>query len=397
MKTPVFVLSICAAAAYGGSAVDQFNAIGYGTLSGRLQSLAMYRDYDNGNNNSSTTLGLKLDYCSPEKSGWSIGASYIGAGVMDSMHDEPNPGDRLLANGRVNLLNEGFVQYKLTDLGLTNTTASLGRRVYHGEVFRADDFRQKPRALEAVSFESSDIGKTRIQLGHAREMSNWLDADPLWKFENFDTYGTDGVTWGEVANTSIDGLEVAAFDAAMHDLANLAGFRGKYAVSADTALLGYYRWEHDIGDNSGHDANALGLSVEQKIDGVTLEGGYFGVHGDSLVFQELTTGINHTLGASMMVYALQFNGGADTLYAKAATTIEQTRTALYALYNYTRLDQDKNTLRQAQEFNIAIKQPVPKIDHLAVALKCGIGTRDGVHGVADTVGTDARLFMTYTF
>ncbi len=388
---------VLSSASQAESGIEQFNDLGYGTLSGRLQTLSMYRDYDNGNNNHSTTLGLKLDYLSPEKSGWSVGASYIGVGVLDSMYEEPNPGDRLIQNGRVNLLNEGFLNYAMDDLGLTNTAASLGRRVYNGEVFRADDFRQKPRALEAVSVESRDFHKTRVQVGHAWEMSNWLDDDPRWKFENFDNYGTDGVTWGEIANTCVENLEVAAFDAIMYDIANLAGLRGKYKLADQTALLGYYRWEHDVGDNSGHDANALGLAVEQKVDGFVFEGGYFGVYGDNLVFQELTTGINHALGSSMMIYSLPFNGGADTLYAKATTTVEQTKTALYALYNYTLLDQSKNDLRQAQELNLVAKQPVPKIDNLTVALKFGIGTRDGVNGVSDTTATDTRLFVTYTF
>ncbi len=398
MKAFALLLSACLATTYAEeSAVEQFNALGYGTLSGRLQSLSMYRDYDNGNNNQSSTLGLKLDYLSPEKSGWSVGASYIGVGVLDSMYDEPNPGDRLLGNGRVNVLNEGYLNYSMDDLGLTNTAATVGRRVYNGEVFRADEFRQKPRALEAVSLESRDLHQTRIQVGHAWEMSSWIDSNPLWKFENFDNYGTDGVTWGEIANSCVEHLEVAAYEAIMHDIANLAGLRGRYRLTDTTALLGHYRWERDIGDNAGHDANVLGLAVEQKVDAVTLEGGYFGVYGDNLVFQELTTGINHPLGSSMMIYALQFNGGANSLYAKATTKIDQTGTSLYALYNYTLLDEAKSNLRWAQELNLVAKQPVPKIDNLSVSLKIGIGTRDGVNGVADTTATDARLFVTYCF
>jgi hypothetical protein len=358
----------------------------------------MYRDFDDGNNNHSTTLAIKLDYLSPEKEGWSIGASYIGAGVLDSMDDdESDPGGRLLGNGRVNIINEAYLNYNMAALGLTNSAATVGRIVNNGEVFRADDFRQKPRAIEAIQFETRDLHSTRLQVGHAWEMSNWIDADPLWKFENFDDYGTDGITWGELVNNCIDGLEIAVFDAYAQDIANLIGTRARYSLSDETALLGYYRWERDVGDNSGHDANVFGLSLEQKVGGLKLEGGYFGVHGDDLIFQETTIGINHALGASMMIYARQFNGGADTFYAKAVTKIEQTRTTLYALYNYTRLDKDKNNLRQAQELNLVIKQPVPKIDNLTVSFKGGIGTRDGVNGVSDTTATDARLFVTYAF
>lgn len=380
------------------SAIQQFNALDYGTLSGRLQTLSMYRDYDDGNNNQSTTLGIKLDYLSPEVEGWSIGASYIGAGVLDSMvNDESNPGDRLLGNGRVNVMNEAYLNYNMAALGLTNTSATVGRRVNDGEVFRADDVRQKPRSIEAFQVETLDIHSTRLQVGYAWEMSNWIDSGNLWKFENFDNYGTDGITWGELVNHCIENLEVAFFDAYASDIANLLGTRARYTLSDETALLGYYRWERDVGDNSDHDANVFGLSLEQKVGKLKLEGGYFGVYGDNLFFQETTTGINHALGSSMMIYSQQFNGGADTFYAKAVTKVQKTRTTLYALYNYTRLDQDKNNLRQAQELNIVVKQPVPKIDNLTVCLKGGIGTRDGVNGTADTTGTDARLFVTYAF
>ncbi|MBT8046075.1 MAG: hypothetical protein KJN67_02800, partial [Pontiella sp.] len=109
MKKTALILAIAMAASFatGESAIKQFNDLDYGTLSGRLQSLSMYRDYEAGNNNHATTLGLQLDYRSPTKSGWSAGASYVGAGVLDSMVDgESSPGDRLLGNGRVNLLNE---------------------------------------------------------------------------------------------------------------------------------------------------------------------------------------------------------------------------------------------------------------------------------------------------
>jgi hypothetical protein len=152
-----------------------------------------------------------------------------------------------------------------------------------------------------------------------------------------------------------------------------------------------------VGDNADHDAKALGLSVEQKVGGVTLEGGYFGVMGDNLAFQETTTGINHALGSLMLIYSLPFNGDTDTFYVKATTRIERTRTSLYALYNYTLIDQQKTDLRQAQELNLVVKQSVPKTDNLSLALKFGVGTRDGVDGVADTLATDTRLFATYVF
>lgn len=401
----VFMDSIARA----GSIIEQVNALGYGTLSGRLQTLSMYRDYEYGNNNYATTLGLKLDYLSPEKKGWTAGASYIGVGVADSMDygTSSHPGEDLLLNGRLNVLNEAWLKYDMTELGLTNSTASVGRLVNNGEVFRQDEFRQKPRALEAVVAETRAFHKTRLLIGHAWRESNMWDTDShptisSWKFENFGDvfnagYDTDGVTWGELENNCIDQLDVAVFDAIAYDVVNLIGARARYAISDETALLAYVRAEHDIGRADGHDATAGGLSLEQKIDAITLEGGYFGVGGDTLAFQELTTGINHALGTSLMLYSGQFLGGANTLYAKASTKIEKSKTSLSALYNCTVHDESKTDLRMAQELNVVIKQPIPKVDNLTVALKCGVGTRDGVNGVPDTTGTDTRLFVTYLF
>ena len=414
MKKPTFILAaaLCASLVSAESAIKQFNDLGYGTISGRLQTLSMYRDYDNGANAHSTTLGLQLNYLSPELEGWTIGAAYNGAGVLDSMDYDtsPNPGETLLGNGRVNVLNEGYLNYNMAALGLTNTTATAGRRINNGEVFRADNYRQKARSINAIQIESKDIENVRLAGGHAFRLSNWLGSDthPVmssWKFEDFGDvfntpYDTDGVTWAEGFYTGIENLEVALFDAIAYDVANLLGARAKYALSEETAILAYYRNERDMGRAASRKSNAFGLSAQQKVGAITLEGGYFGVHGGSLRFQEITTGINHALGASMMIYSSQFNGGADTLYLKAVTTLEQTKTTLYGLYNFTWHDTGKAILRHGQELNLVVKQPIPKLDNLTATLKVGIGYRDGIGNTpatSDTLATDARLFLTYTF
>jgi hypothetical protein len=401
MKKTTLILAVASAAtlSFGEGAIKQFNGLGYGTLSGRLQTLSMHRDYENVGTQYGTTLGLELSYLSPVKEGWSIGATYNGAGVLNSKDYETstNPGEALIANGRVNVLNEAYLAYNMEALSLTNTTAYLGRKINNGEVFRADDFRQKSRSLEAFLIESRDLHATKITVGHAWEMSNWIDAGDLWKFDNFKNLNIDGITWGEVVNNCIENMEIAVFDAIAWDQVNLLGLRAKYTLSQDTALLGYYRNEQDFGDGADHKANVLGLSVAQNAGAFKLEGGYFGVFGDALRFQETTTGINHALGSSMMIYSGQFAGDAHTLYAKATTTLDSTKTKLYGLYNITFRDQSETGIRSGQEVNVVAKQPIPKIDNLSVALKFGMGYRDVTNGAQDTFATDTRLFMTYAF
>jgi len=96
----------------------------------------------------------------------------------------------------------------------------------------------------------------------------------------------------------------------------------------------------------------------------------------------------------MMIYSGQFNGGADTLYLKAVTKLENTKTVLYGLYNITFHDHSK-TAFNGQELNLVVKQPIT--DKFSVALKGGVATRDGKKGNSDTTATDARLFVTYKF
>jgi len=388
----VLAMAMTASLASAESVMKPFNEKGYGTVSGRVQFLGMYRDFDNGNNGDASTLGLVLGYITPKWSGLDAGLTYNHAGTLD---DGGNSG--LMANDDIDVLNEGWVRYTLSNLDLANTAFVVGRKISNGEVFRADDFRQKARSIQAIQIETRDIPNLALTVGHANELSNWLDSGTRWEFNDFGKvfgvgYDTDGVTWGEGLYTGIGKLEVALFDAYAWDVSNLLGTRVKYSVSDATALIGYYRHENDAGKAVSQNANVYGISLEQKVGDVTIEPGYFGVRGDDLRFQETTTGINHPLGASMMIYPSMFAGGADTAYIKVATKINQT--SLYALYNYTWQDDPKYNY-DGQELNLVVKQPL--MENLSVAVKVGVGTREAKNGGTDTTATDARLFLTYAF
>ena len=60
------------------SIAKPFNDLGYGTLSGRGQSLSMYRDFETGGkgNGINSTLGVVLGYTSPEIAGFDAGLAY---------------------------------------------------------------------------------------------------------------------------------------------------------------------------------------------------------------------------------------------------------------------------------------------------------------------------------
>lgn len=371
------------------------NDQGYGTISGRIQSLTMYRDFESANsgagaNDANSTVGIILGYTSPELAGFDAGVAYNYAGEIYE-----NNTSGILANDEINVLNEGWVRYNFGALDLTNTTVLAGRKINNGEVFRADDFRQKSRSIETVQFETDDFQNNRFVAGHTIRLSNWIQAGDRADFNNYGDvfktgYDTDGITWTEMVNTSVQGVEVALFDAYAWDVANLIGTRAKWDITENSALLGYYRHENDVGEAVNRNSEAFGLSLQQKLGAFTLEPGIFSVHGSNLRFQELTTGINHALGASMEICSCQFNGGADTAYLKAVTKVG--KTILYGLYNYTWHSKESF---DGQELNIVIKQPVA--ENLTIAFKGGIGYRDQKNGGPNTTDTDARLFLTYTF
>jgi len=395
-KISILLFSIALSCSAADSLLDPVNDLGYGTLKLRAQSLSMSRDYENTGNGFSSTLGWKLDYFTPEWEGLSAGLSYIHVDVLGTAGGVfGTDGEGLLSNGRVNELNELWVKYTMGAVDLTNTFVKVGRQVLNTEVFRSDEFRQKPRAFEAAILVTKDIPDTTLIIGHAERMSNIWGNNTSWKYQDIEDvlgagYKTRGVSWVELVNHSISNLEVAVFDAYAHDIVNVAGGRIKYTLSDSTAINGYYRHETDVGKGAEHSADMVGVSIQQKIGEVILEPGFLSIGGDTLLFSEAGTGINHPLGISMMIYGNQFDGGADTYYLKATTRIDDTK--LYALYNYT--THDSNDF-EGQELNFVATQIFT--EQLSVALKVGVGYRGGNNGGEDTTATDARLFVTYNF
>ncbi|NWK56168.1 outer membrane porin, OprD family [Verrucomicrobiaceae bacterium N1E253] len=371
--------------------IDSINSKGYGTFSGRVQLLSMYRDYETTHGHN-TTLGAMLGYVSPTWQGFSLGATYNYAGTL---FDGGNT--NLLANDDIHLLNEAWIGYQAGALGLEETSLIVGRQIVNGEVFRKDDFRQKARGVEAAQLIVKEVENLTFSAGHAIRMSNWIALDDRWDYNDFGDvfntgYDTDGITWGEVSYTGLKDWSISLYDGYAWDVANLFGTRIQYDVCDEVSLIGYYRNETNVGDADSRHSDAWGLSIQQQLDNVKLEGGYFGVHGNNMLFNEVTTGFNHALGASMMIFGKQYNGGADTAYLKATTKMNNT--VLYGLYNYTWQDHERFPFN-AQELNVVVKQIIT--DDFAVCLKAGVAHCDGKKGTDDLTATDTRLFVTYTF
>jgi len=402
-STTLFVLAaVGGSLASAESIMQPINDKGYGTISGRVQSLTMYRDYDGVGNGYNTNLGVILGYTSPNWAGFDLGVAYNYAFALDN-----NNTWKMLANDDINVVNEAWMRYGFDAFCLEKTAILAGRRINNGEVFRADDYRQKSRAIEGVMFQTEDIPDTSLTVGHAYRMSNWIDSGDRSDFNRFDDvfagrgglrdaygrpYESDGITWAEGIYSGFEGWELALYDAYAWDVTNLFGTRVKWNMCDEVAFIGYYRHESAVGKAATRNSDCYGLSLQQKIGPVSLEGGYFGVRGNTLRFNELTTGINHPLGATMMVYGGQFNGGSDTAFLKAVAKFDAL--TLYALYNYTWQDHNKTPF-DGQELNFVAKYKF--FENFTAAAKVGVGYRDRKNNTKNTTAVDTRLFLTYTF
>jgi len=403
-KALLFVsLAVLYSVAAAESLLKPVNDLGYGTWNARLQTLSMYRDVEGAKvaNAYSTTAGLLIGYTSPELAGFSSGLTWIYVEPVDSSRGSDD-GKLLLSNGRVNVINEAWLKYRFESLGLTNTFIKAGRQVLNGELFRSDEIRQKPRSVEAVQLTTKDVPGFAATFGHAFRLSNVLDNQDGWRFNDFDEvltpasrYDSHGITWGEAVFTGVTNLEIAVYEAYVHDIANVTGGRTRYALTDSTALLGYFQHADSVQSAESvapFSSDMFSLAFEQKAGGVTFEPGWFSVHGDDMLFHETTTGLNHPLGAPLLIYSGPFNGGSDSAYLKATTKIG--KTSLYMLYDYTWQEHSRYAY-DGQELNFVVKQPIN--DNLSVAVKLGAGYQNRTDGKSNTTATDARLFVTYNF
>jgi hypothetical protein len=364
-----------------------------GSLSGHVRYLGMYRDYELSGYGQNSTLGVQLGYTSDRWCGFDLGLGYTFSATLDDGGQVS-----LLANDDVHLLNEGWLRYHFEGLGWDKTSLMLGRKITNDSIFRKDDFRQSPRSVESVQLQMAEFEHFKLTLGHALKMSNWIAVGDQWDFNGFgDVFGvgydTDGLSWGEIVYSGFDGWEITLFDGYAWDVTNLLGTKVQYHFCDEASLIGYYRHESDVGRASRggtRNADAYGLSYRQRVHGVTLEPGYFAVHGSSLRFNELTTGIDHPLGSLMMICAHPFDRGAQTGFLKA--TMKLNETSLYLLYNHTwHSELDYN----AQELNVVVTQPV--WDSLVAGVKLGVGYSDGKSGRVNETFSDMRFLMTWSF
>jgi hypothetical protein len=380
-----------------------------GNLSGHAQVLSMHRNYEGKGNGASTTLGGVLNFESVSKYNLSLGLSYVHVEVLGHSGGRygSRQGENLLYNGKVNLFNETYLNYVCPK---SSSSLKIGRQVVNGEIFRANPFRQKKRSLEAAVINLRNFELFNFTLGHAQRISNvWDHRDHpwlTWKFKdvsfgslgkrgvNFN-YDTNGFHWLEgVFNNNQH--EFAFYYGRSSEIADTRGLRSQLNLGKDFSLLGYFRSEESIDNleiDAPYDAMMYGISLAKKYGLYSLETGFLGVSGDGLLFEELNTGIKHSLGSSLMIYPGTFNGGAKNAYLKLVIKKPNQR-LYYFLYNHTWHSKTKSTIDTAQEIDFVFKHPWNT--QFSFNLKGGYGLRKMMSGQS-TDAIDLRFFLKHTF
>lgn len=346
----------------------------------------MHRDYAdvNAGTGSNTAVGLQLSYDSPQL-GW------LSAGLTGDLVGEihRNGDAQINLNDDVQLLTEAWLRASLSE----QWHLTAGRQAVNGEVLREDVFRHKSRAVEGLLLEFKDDQGLSFAAGHALRMSNWLQFREMSEFNPFDqVFKSDadspGMTWAETSYAGLKDWQFTAFGCQVHEIAELYGVRTRWQMTTETAWSAFYR--HEEANNRTTDvADAFGFAWQQKLGPVDMELGSFSVRGHKLLFDALTTGINHPLGSLMLICESPYDKDADTGYLRLNCPLGST--LLYALYAYTAHD----TLPfNGHELNLVVNQQLTK--EWSVAVKFGYGLRQPEAGNSKHF-TDSRLVVNYQF
>ncbi|MEA2012543.1 MAG: hypothetical protein U9O87_05585 [Verrucomicrobiota bacterium] len=416
----VCVISTAVFAQESSSLLKPVNDLNLGTFSGHAQLLYSDLKIDglgstNGEGNAnSTTLGLKLDYVSPTFAGLTLSLSYIDTEVLGSgggAFDTGKAAGAFIGNGGFSILNEAYISYNAAALGLEKTTLIVGRKVLDTEVMTPGTVTawQKERSYECAVMISEDIQDTVLILGHLERMSNVWATDDAWKFGDLseDLLGlgwqTRGVEYFQTTYNGIANMEIAVYDAYLHDIMNVAGTRIKYDIDEALSLNVWYKHECSIQeiDNLTDEgkiinSNLYSASLTYAAENFTIEPGFVIMGGNTAkgtaLVNQTTLGFNHPL-AETILYTDQWNGGADTYFVKVDTKIG--KTSAYLLAAYTNNDSGVD-VSDGYEIDLMVSRPI--VENLDASVKLAYARGDSsVPATDDVVTTLAQVYLTYTF
>lgn len=400
--------------------IAEFNKLGYGKLSGKLEWLTMRRDWDKGNADASddaasSTFTLLLNYQTPRYLGLGAYTQFIHSWLLaegGSVEDTEDPA-WLLSNDGFTLFNFAYLDYDFSHLGASRTLLRVGRQPLNLDFAPSYPIRQKEQSYEALVLSTQEIPNLDVSLGHIERYSSWssrdrtdlnvitsefVDVEDLEKV----SYSTPGMQFISATYTGLPHLSFTLYDFYGHDLYNTIGLATAYTIQWNeglkTELKAAYSGQWDVGrfDSEGGgevDSDVLDLAVSFKYHDLQVEPGYFKVFGDEPQNNyRVPFRTRFTVDPLLMWFARVFQGGSDSFYLKS--TYQWQNTSFYCLYVLTKTADFIDNGALDQEVNVVVSQKLG--DHWKVTGKAAYGVQD-VDGGPDRSQNDLRLFVTFLF
>ncbi len=400
---------------------DKLNAQGFGTFSGKVQSLTMSRDYnayaDEDEKGDTSTLALTLNYKSPEVAGFSFNGQWISsASIWEHNPDRP-------INNNFNILTEAHVNWNWADFGLDKTNLKAGRMIPDSLMIPGIAPRQKPQAIEGIVFETEDIADSKLSLGWIRKFSSWStrhkneSGDFGFNYEFTDIadlagkdYHTDGTYFIDYTYTGIKRLKINIGNYYSEDILNTAHADITWEIVDGIKWRNIWANQHSVGQGDGtygmdgeHNLSSNYLETSLQFDlceHTYIRPGVWYVPGrndgdDSHDFVDLFQA-DLTPTWPLMANPYGFQAGTKGYFVEGATELTE-KDSVWGMLTYTNVDNtpSRNEKYDGVELNVVYGHKFT--DKFSTAVKLGYAILDGKEGTADTDAWDARLFLTYTF
>lgn len=398
------------------SFMDGINDSGFGTFSGQVQSLTMSRDknkYATGDERGDTsTLALTLDYLSPEYSGLTLGAQWVGSFTLW----EHNP--NVPINNDFNILNKAYINWNMDALEMDKSNLKVGRFAIDTLLMPDIAPRQKSQAMEGIVFESEDIANSKLVTGWIKKYSSWsnftFEDSAAFNYEFTDVsdvagkdYSTAGTFFIDYTYTGIKNLNINVSDYLSEDIFNTALADVTWEVVDGIKWRNIWAHQESVGQGDGSYGNNGDLSadfLETSVIFENTEGGYVrpgtwyvpGTAGgdDEHTFQDLFQS-NLTPTWPLMANPYGFLAGSRGYFVEGFANITK-KDWVWAMATYTDIDNSADTDDyDALELNVIYGRQLAA--NLSTSVKLGYAWLDDKVGSDDTEAWDARLFLTYKF
>lgn len=381
------------------------DAVDYGKISGKVQSLLMHRDIDDKGDGSSGTVAVTLNYLSPDFHGFTAGGQFIHSTRLFDSGSVSNAG-YWLSNDDFNVLNEAWIAYDFGSMGWEKARLKVGRQIVNYDFAPTYNTRQKAQSFEAAILKFEPIEGLKVDVGHLERFSSWASRDggsgSSWRANFIDvasaagvSYDTDGFQFISAVYDTPGPWSFAAYDFYGHDLYNVFGAKAAYqhelGAAGTITLRGHWANQQDVGrmdtDGLGNiSSNIVELGVDWARNGLTLSTGAVIVNGDRFQTPFRTS---FTIDTELLWYTDQFVGETDSGYLKGVY-----KTGPWLFYAMFVIDQHEDDTI-CREIDAVVKYNFT--DDVYTTVKAGYGDRKYSEKDDHPEAIDLRWFVGWNF